>query len=71
MLGATVFVKTDCGNNQRLPMDQQDPAYQHEGVAQPQAVYDSFMKVYSTCKGANGCGVLQPVIGCTDLTKCP
>ena len=52
-------------------MDQQDPAYQHEGVAQPQAVYDSFMKVYSTCKGADGCGVLQPVVGCTDLTKCP
>jgi hypothetical protein len=48
VLGATVFVKTDCGNNQRLPMDQQDPAYQHNGVAQPQSVYDSFMTTYST-----------------------
>ncbi|KAL8685531.1 MAG: hypothetical protein Q9224_005779, partial [Gallowayella concinna] len=30
--GATVFVKIDCANNKRLPMDQQNPAYNHEGV---------------------------------------
>ncbi len=71
VLGATVFVKTDCSNNQRLPMDQQDPAYQHDGVAQPQSVYDSFMATYSTCTGSNGCGVLSPVVGCTDLSQCP
>ena len=43
VLGATIFVRTDCSNNQRLPLDQQDPAYQHEGVAAPQSVYDAFI----------------------------
>ncbi|KAI4240643.1 MAG: hypothetical protein L6R40_005010 [Gallowayella cf. fulva] len=38
--GATIFVKIDCSNNQRLPMDQQNPAYNHEGVPAPQSVYD-------------------------------
>ncbi|KAL8808229.1 MAG: hypothetical protein Q9182_000293, partial [Xanthomendoza sp. 2 TL-2023] len=31
--GATIFVKIDCSNNKRLPMDQQNPAYRHDGVA--------------------------------------
>ena len=44
---------------------------QHEGVAQPQAVYDNFMNAFSTCEGKDGCGVLQPVVGCTNITLCP
>ena len=43
VLGATIFVKTDCSNNARLPLDQQDPAYQHDGVAAPQSVYNDFI----------------------------
>lgn len=42
VLGDTIFVKTDCGNRERLPMEQQDPAYQHDGVAAPQSVYSAF-----------------------------
>lgn len=38
VFGDTVFVKTDCSNNARLPLDRQDPAYQHKGVAAPQFV---------------------------------
>lgn len=37
VLGTTVFVWTDCGTNERLPADKQDPAYNHDGVALPQA----------------------------------
>lgn len=37
VIGTTVFVWTDCGTNERLPMDKQDPAYQHPGVALPQS----------------------------------
>ena len=71
VVGATIFVKTDCGNNERLPMDQQDPAYQNPGVAQPQAAYDTFMATYATCTGSDGCGVLIPVPNCTNLADCP
>lgn len=41
--GATIFVKIDCANNQRLPMDQQNQAYNHEGVPAPQSVYDAWI----------------------------
>ncbi|KAL8923628.1 MAG: hypothetical protein Q9172_003052 [Xanthocarpia lactea] len=41
--GATVFVRIDCSNNQRLPMDQQNPAYNHPGVAAPQNVFDTWI----------------------------
>ncbi|KAL8676255.1 MAG: hypothetical protein Q9186_007216 [Xanthomendoza sp. 1 TL-2023] len=41
--GATVFVKIDCANNKRLPMDQQNPAYNHEGVPAPQEVYEAWI----------------------------
>ena len=37
MIGTTVFVWTDCSNNERLPDARQDPAYLHEGVAMPQS----------------------------------
>ena len=43
VLGDTIFVKIDCGTRARLPMDQQDPAYQHDGVAAPQNVIDTFI----------------------------
>ncbi|KAI4215946.1 MAG: hypothetical protein LQ351_001442 [Letrouitia transgressa] len=43
VLGDTIFVKTDCGTRARLPMDQQDKAYQHEGVAAPQQIYDTYL----------------------------
>ena len=43
VLGDTIFVKTDCGTRARLPMDQQDPAYQHDGVAAPQSVIQGFL----------------------------
>ncbi|KAK3172292.1 hypothetical protein OEA41_005613 [Lepraria neglecta] len=46
VLGDTIFVKTDCGTRARLPMDQQDPAYQHDGVAAPTSVYDTFSTTY-------------------------
>ncbi|KAL8809228.1 MAG: hypothetical protein Q9200_003607 [Gallowayella weberi] len=41
--GATIFVKINCSNNERLPMDQQNPAYRHDGVAAPQQVYDTWI----------------------------
>ena len=35
-------MKTDCGTRQRLPLDQQDPAYQHPGVQLDQGLYDGY-----------------------------
>ncbi|MCJ1278218.1 hypothetical protein MMC21_006033 [Puttea exsequens] len=46
VLGDTVFVKTDCGTRERLPLGEQDPAYQHDGVAAPQSVYTTFADAY-------------------------
>ncbi|KAL8939977.1 MAG: hypothetical protein Q9216_003054 [Gyalolechia sp. 2 TL-2023] len=41
--GATVFVKINCADNKRLPMDQQNPAYNHDGVAAPQSVFEAWI----------------------------
>lgn len=46
VLGDTIFVKTDCGTRERLPMADQDPAYNHDGVATPQSTYDTFSAAY-------------------------
>ena len=40
--GDTIFVRTDCGNRKPLPMDQQDPAYNHPGVPLPRDEYEAF-----------------------------
>ncbi len=40
--GDTVFVRTDCSNRQRLPLDQQDPAYNNPGVSLDQGLYDGY-----------------------------
>ena len=40
--GDTIFVKTDCGTREPLPMEDQDPAYQHAGVALPRAMYEAY-----------------------------
>ena len=42
VLGDTIFIRTNCANRERLPMDQQDPAYRWDGVAAPQSVYTTF-----------------------------
>ncbi|KAL9007018.1 MAG: hypothetical protein Q9188_000222 [Gyalolechia gomerana] len=41
--GATVFVKNSGPDNKRLPMDQQNPAYSHDGVAAPQSVFEAWV----------------------------
>ncbi|KAL9604273.1 MAG: hypothetical protein Q9219_000671 [cf. Caloplaca sp. 3 TL-2023] len=41
--GATIFVKINCADNKRLPKDQQNPAYNHDGVPAPQSVYDAWI----------------------------
>lgn len=40
---ATIFVKINCANNERLPMDQQNEACNHDGVPAPQSVYDAWI----------------------------
>lgn len=52
VLGATIFVWTDCSNNERLPLDQQNPAYQHDGVAAPQSVINTYIETV----GEESCG---------------
>lgn len=45
--GDTVFVWTNCEDHKPLPMDKQNPAYRHPGVAMPHGVreaYTSFWK---------------------------
>lgn len=67
VVGATIFVKTDCGTNARLPMDQQDPAYQHDGVAMPQS---AFISTYQTCNcNEDGCDADSP--SCCANGSCP
>lgn len=67
VIGTTVFVWTDCATNERLPMSQQDPAYQHDGVALPQSVYIS---TFQTCNcNEDGCSNDSPP--CCDNGSCP
>lgn len=67
VIGTTVFVWTDCSTNERLPMEQQDPAYQHDGVALPQSIYVSTFQT-CVCEGGS-CSPLSPSC-CLDGT-CP
>ncbi|KAL9594699.1 MAG: hypothetical protein Q9219_006884 [cf. Caloplaca sp. 3 TL-2023] len=39
--GDTIFVRTDCGNRRPLPMDVQDPAYNHPGVPLDRGDYEA------------------------------
>ncbi|KAL8770091.1 MAG: hypothetical protein Q9209_004129 [Squamulea sp. 1 TL-2023] len=39
--GDTIFVRTDCGTRLPLPMDLQDPAYNHSGVPLDRGDYDA------------------------------
>ena len=64
--GDTIFVKTDCANRQRLPLNQQDPAYQHPGVALDQGLYDRYATFWEQ-------GVENQVVALivnNDNTKC-
>jgi hypothetical protein len=45
--GDTCFVRTNCSNHERLPMDQQNPAYRHDGVTMPQEMYAGYATYYS------------------------
>ncbi len=65
VLGATIFVKTDCSNNARLPLDQQDPAYQHDGVAAAQSVYNDFITEIVDCETSD----CDPPV-CLDASDC-
>ncbi|MDI1490506.1 MAG: hypothetical protein OHK93_001710 [Ramalina farinacea] len=42
--GDVVFVYTDCGTREPLPKEQQDPAYQHDGVPLPRAQLMGILK---------------------------
>ncbi|KAL8787177.1 MAG: hypothetical protein Q9213_002393 [Squamulea squamosa] len=39
--GDTIFVRTDCGTRLPLPMDKQDPAYNHPGVPLDRGDYEA------------------------------
>lgn len=54
VIGSTVFVYTDCGTNERLPMEVQDPAYNHPGVPLPQAKYAAQFQTCN-CQNEDGC----------------
>ena len=50
--GDTIFVRTDCANRKPLPMDQQDPAYNHPGVPLPRDDYEAFAATFEDGIGA-------------------
>lgn len=69
VLGDTVFVYTDCSNHQRLPMEQQDPAYNHPGVPQPQSDFTTFSQNWDCtlsdeCQHPDG-NAINPACTCT------
>lgn len=45
--GDTIFVRTDCSNHAPLPMDKQNPAYRHPGVAMPHAARDAYTSFFT------------------------
>lgn len=44
--GDTIFVRVDCSNHKPLPMDQQDPAYRHEGVPLEREEYEALAEYF-------------------------
>ena len=68
VLGDTIFVYTDCGTHERLPSDKQDPAYNHDGVAQPQNAFTTFSQQWdctlsSECQQPEGVAI-NPACTC-------
>jgi hypothetical protein len=70
--GDTVFVKVDCGTHAPLPIDQQDPAYQHDGVALPRALSDAYSQVLAEMESAaNSANFVIPVPSCANQSPAP
>ena len=69
VVGDTIFVYTDCSNHQRLPVDQQDPAYNHPNVPQPQSDFVTFSQNWDCtlsdqCQNPEG-NAINPACTCT------
>ena len=70
--GDTVFVKVDCGTHAPLPIDQQDPAYQHDGVALPRTLSDAYSQVFAKMdSAANATISVIPAPSCANQNPAP
>ncbi|KAK5062886.1 hypothetical protein LTR84_004961 [Exophiala bonariae] len=45
--GDTIFVRTNCADHTPLPMDKQNQAYRHPGVAMPRAIREAYTSFFT------------------------
>ncbi|KAH7370080.1 hypothetical protein BKA65DRAFT_471313 [Rhexocercosporidium sp. MPI-PUGE-AT-0058] len=59
--GDTVFVRTDCANRQPFPPAQQNPAYNHPGVALPRSIYEAYSREFFEAGTATPLSISSPI----------
>lgn len=64
LMGDTIFIRTDCSNREPLPMDKQNPAYCHPGVAMPHGIREAYTSFWSQQKAVSSLAIDPAKIGC-------
>ncbi|KEF57965.1 uncharacterized protein A1O9_05887 [Exophiala aquamarina CBS 119918] len=69
--GDTIFVRTDCANHEPLPMDQQNPAYRHPGVAMPHDIREAYTAFWSQQKHVSCLAIDSAKTSCVTGNSAP
>jgi len=62
--GDTIFVRTDCATHEPLPMDKQNPAYRHPGVAMPHDIRQEYTSFWKEQENASSLAINEAKTAC-------